>query len=46
MSFLGGNFAPEWRRADQDELVAGYHGELVANGVTGHHLEQRCEASP
>jgi hypothetical protein len=38
--FLCGNFDPESRRAHQDELVAGYHDELVANGVTNYDLAQ------
>ncbi len=38
--FLGGNFDPEWRRTHQDALVAGYHRELVANGVNGYSLDQ------
>ncbi len=38
--FLGGNFAPEWRREHQDALVEGYHAVLLANGVADYSLTQ------
>ena len=38
--FLAGNFAPEWRRRHQDELLAFYHGRLVTGGVENYSLEQ------
>lgn len=37
---LAGSCAPEVRRAVERELVAGYHRQLVVEGVTGYPLEQ------
>jgi len=38
--FVGGSLEPEVRRASAEELVAGYHEELVARGVDDYPLEQ------
>ena len=38
--FLGGSLEPEVRRADLDELLAGYHQALGAHGVTGYPLDR------
>ncbi|MCC7365725.1 MAG: phosphotransferase [Dehalococcoidia bacterium] len=38
--FLGGNFEPEWRRANQDALLAAYHEALVAAGVPNYTFAQ------
>ncbi len=37
--FVGGSLEPEVRRAAGDDLVAGYHGALVARGVRDYPLE-------
>jgi len=38
--FLAGNFAPEWRRENQDALLVHYHGCLVDGGVDSYSIEQ------
>jgi len=37
--FMGGNLPIEVRRAHERELIERWHGELVANGVTGYTLD-------
>lgn len=41
--FLGGSLTVPDRRAHEEELLAAYHGELVACGVTGHPLDRLRE---
>jgi hypothetical protein len=49
--FLGASLTVDDRRAHEDELLAGYHGELCAAGVTDRPLERlradyrRCSLS-
>ncbi len=38
--FLGNSLSPKDRRQSERELVGAYHEALVAEGVTGHSLEQ------
>uniref|UniRef100_A0A7S4F895 CHK kinase-like domain-containing protein n=1 Tax=Chrysotila carterae TaxID=13221 RepID=A0A7S4F895_CHRCT len=37
--FMGTNIEPDLRRAHQDELMQGYHAELVRGGVKGYSLD-------
>ncbi|GAB4322023.1 MAG: hypothetical protein Kow0010_02580 [Dehalococcoidia bacterium] len=39
--FLAGNFDPEWRRANEDDLLRVYHEALLANGVRDYAFD-RC----
>jgi aminoglycoside/choline kinase family phosphotransferase len=40
-NLLGGSMAPDARREVEDDLLAGYHAELIARGVEGYTLD-RC----
>jgi aminoglycoside/choline kinase family phosphotransferase len=37
--FVGGSLEPEVRRSAWSDLIAGYHGELLARGVSDYPLE-------